>query len=222
MDYGVRFISADSAIQQIVGVIKNSETGEAPFVCVVGAGFSAGLVPTTQGIVFNSLPTLDKTFVRIPFQPKPFRSPYPGYSRQMENKQQEAHIGEEQKRRAISFWKRFLKENESRCANFTLSDKELPENIPLAYKLAFDEQSSWPFASKSEAHKFLNKIMRPDVPRLNAALFFLASILGSQPNAVEKNIKSISKNSSLFKFESAFSRLILTTNFDPFLQVALQ
>jgi hypothetical protein len=64
--------------------------------------------------------------------------------------------------------------------------------------------------------------MKPDPPRLNAAHFFLASILGAQPSIIPKKSLGKTKTHGLFKFQSAFSRLILTTNFDPFLQVALQ
>ncbi|MCL4177397.1 MAG: tetratricopeptide repeat protein [Verrucomicrobia bacterium] len=55
---------------------------------------------------------------------------------------------------------------------------------------------------------------RLEKPRLNAAHFLLASLLGVQPGRF--------RPSKLFKARSAFSRLILTTNFDPFLQTALQ
>jgi tetratricopeptide (TPR) repeat protein len=65
-----------------------------------------------------------------------------------------------------------------------------------------------------QARNFQRALMRLNQPRLNAAHFLLASILGVQP--------TISRPSSSFKAPAAFSRLILTTNFDPFLQIALQ
>jgi hypothetical protein len=60
----------------------------------------------------------------------------------------------------------------------------------------------------------LREIIRPEQARLNLAHFLLGSLIGAQPGRTTK--------SDLFKTGSAFSRLILTTNFDPFLQVALQ
>ena len=138
-----------------------------------------------------------------------------------DRRRQEQHEKEQSEHRAISFWKRFVKENESCGLKLELNTRGLPINYDVAYKHAFDERCAWPFSSRSESQKFLHQIIRPDQPRLNAAHFFLASILGAQPNKTDKptNKRPADK---YFQHEGAFSRLVLTTNFDPFLQLALQ
>jgi hypothetical protein len=64
-------ISEDNAIEEIVSVVQKSKQGEAPFIVIVGAGFSHPLVETTHGFVHKNLPTLDDSFVSEPFQWKP-------------------------------------------------------------------------------------------------------------------------------------------------------
>ena len=220
MPTDVKILSEDSAIEKIVETVGKSEQGKAPFALVVGAGFSRGLVPITRDIVHKSLPRLDKSFVPNLLKPASTARTLWGFDK--ERRRQERHKDEEEKRRAISFWKKFAEENESKGLQIPLSVQGLPLDVQLAYKCAFDNRSVWPFANPADAHKFLHGIMRSDPPRLNAAHFFLASILGSQPSIVPKESVAKDKTFSLFKFQSAFSRLILTTNFDPFLQIALQ
>jgi hypothetical protein len=90
----------------------------------------------------------------------------------------------------------------------------LPENNSDAYKAAFSPEFSGAVGTPAQARKFQRALMQLNRPRLNAAHFLLASLLGVQPGK--------SRESDLFKAQAAFSRLILTTNFDPFLQTALQ
>jgi tetratricopeptide (TPR) repeat protein len=215
----IKILSESSAIEQIIETVKKSGLCEAPFTLVVGAGFSQGLVPITRDIVYKNLPTLDESFVPEIFKPS---NPRAQFQYDQEKQRQERHENEQIERRAISFWKRFVKENETCGFNVEFSNRGLPLRYDEAYKYAFDARSIWPFASQADRRKFLRQLMRPEIPRLNAAHFFLASILGSQPDIVVKKDLEKLKSSSLFKFQSGFSRLILTTNFDPFLQIALQ
>jgi SIR2-like domain len=215
----IKIISESSAIEQIVETVKKSKPGAAPFAFIVGAGFSDGLVPITRDIVHESLPRLDKSFISNNFKtlppPTPVRFNDILKHQNDEMRRRERHEKEERNRRAISFWKIFIEKNQSNGLGLILTDKGFPENEQLAYQYAFDyDNFKWPFANQEDGHKFLHGLMKPDPPRLNAAHFFLASILGTQPNVISKQ--------GSFKFQAAFSRLIVTTNFDPFLQVALQ
>src|SRR5205823_9398890 len=90
----------------------------------------------------------------------------------------------------------------------------LPNDYAAAYRAAFDPRYMGALGEPGPARKFQRAMMRLDQPRLNGAHFLLASLLGVQPGQSRRN--------DLFKARAAFCRLILTTNFDPFLQTALQ
>ena len=116
---------------------------------------------------------------------------------------------------AREFWAEFVKCNPSCRSSLVLNPNTgLPENYTVAYKAAFDPSHIGAVCIPAYARKFQRDMMRLDRPRLNAAHFLLASILGVQPYR--------SRPSQHFVTCAAFSRLILTTNFDPFLQIALQ
>lgn len=120
---------------------------------------------------------------------------------------------------AKNFWKQMIEKNIDSKLEFSLNpDTGMPNDYPAAYKAAFNPDYIGALGTPASARKFQRELMRLDKPRLNAAHFLLASILGVQP---KKSYKE-SRKSDLFKTSGAFSRLILTTNFDPFLQTALQ
>ena len=116
---------------------------------------------------------------------------------------------------ARAFWKSFVETNLSLGLKLTLdSVTGLPEDNGEAYRAAFTPGYRRAVGAPAKARKFQRELMQLNKPRLNAAHFLLASLLGVQPGKT--------RESSLFRADAAFSRLILTTNFDPFLQVALQ
>jgi tetratricopeptide (TPR) repeat protein len=184
------------AIDGIVETVQLSEPASAPFALVLGSGFSHGLVPTARELVETSLPLWMKSKCRDEvFDQLTKGSP-------------EEHNGA-----AREFWKRFVERNVD--AKVALDPSTgLPEDYSAAYRAAFNPKCSGAVGKPAQSRSFQRRLMRLDQPRLNAAHFLLASLLGVQPR---KNRKS-----DLFKAEAAFSRLILTTNFDPFLQTALQ
>jgi tetratricopeptide (TPR) repeat protein len=222
----IKVHSEDAAIAQIAETIKSAQPGEAPFVVVVGAGFSSGLVRTAREIVRVSIPTLDKSFIPQTFKPV-LRSRGLWGAEEQRRQEEERHKEQEIYRRAALFWTKFVEENRSRGLKLELSSQGLPIPYDLAYQAAFDETYIGALGNRTEARKFQNHLIAPDILRLNAAHFFLASILAAQPHkgARQKKPAGINKKKlkkPLFKYEAAFSRLIFTTNFDPFLQVALQ
>lgn len=186
------------AIERIVETVQQADEGDAPFALVLGAGFSHGLVPTAKELVTESLPL----WIHSRNEGTPFVSP------------SETPV---EARQAIAgqFWRKFMERNVAMGLRLELDPNTgLPRDNSAAYKAAFDPNYSGAVGAPAQARKFQRMIMRLEQPRLNAAHFLLASILGVQPGK--------SRKSSLFKSRAAFSRLILTTNFDPFLQVALQ
>jgi hypothetical protein len=193
----IRILEEDEAIQRIVETVQQADPASAPFALVLGSGFSYGLVPTVRQIIEVSLPSWIESL-----------SGKATYAELLESKAMHVNIAKE-------FWRRFVQRNQSRNLDFSLdSETGLPDDYPAAYRSAFDPAFSGALGGPGPARKFQQAIMRLDQPRLNAAHFLLASILGVQPGKSPQN--------NLFKARAAFSRLILTTNFDPFLQVALQ
>ncbi len=191
----IQSLSQAAALKRIVETVQGSEAGSAPFALILGSGFSDGLVPTARELVEEALPLWIKCRAKTDEYEALKKGP-----------------PEDRNSTAQDFWKRFVKENGlSLPLN---SDTGLPLDYSAAYRAAFDSQYYGAVGAPAEARRFLRALMRLDVPRLNAAHFLLASLLGVQPGRQRK--------SELFKAESAFCRLILTTNFDPFLQIALQ
>jgi len=194
----IRTLSEQQAVDQIVKTVEQAEPGTAPFVLVLGSGFSQGLVPTVREVVTESLPLwMESINTNKPFdivEEKPSA--------------EKAEI-------ARGFWKRLVEQNRGSDLSFSLDPGSgLPSDYAAAYKAAFSSRVLGAVGGPAQARRFQRDLVRLDQPRLNAAHFLLASILGVQPGRTRK--------SELFKAKAAFSRLILTTNFDPFLQTALQ
>jgi SIR2-like domain len=193
----IQNLPAIEAVQQIVETVQQAQSGEAPFALILGSGFSFGLVPTASELVTESLPLWTKAL------------------REQQTFEQQLELpAEERPKIAAAFWEAFLKNNAARGLELALDSKGLPENYAAAYQAAFNPKFWGAVGTPSQARNFQRALMRLDQPRLNAAHFLLASLLGVQPGKKRK--------SPLFKASAAFSRLILTTNFDPFLQTALQ
>ncbi|MCC7377148.1 MAG: SIR2 family protein [Verrucomicrobiales bacterium] len=194
----IQRLTEQEAVDQIVKTVKRAETGSAPFALVLGSGFSHGLVPTTRELVEESLPL----WMRSQNDGKPyeeFKALNPG---------DRADIARE-------FWSSFVASNRGRGCDLELdSQTGIPKDIPAAYKAAFSSSYFNAVGEPANARRLQRALMRLDQPRLNAAHFLLASLLGVQPGKQRK--------SDLFKARAAFCRLILTTNFDPFIQTALQ
>ncbi len=194
----IQSLAEQNAIQRIVRTVRRAEEGAAPFALVLGAGFSRGLVPTTQELVTESLPLWMKSLDEGTAFEDQKQLPR---DRRMEI--------------ARTFWEQFVKQNAGLQSVLLLDPRTgLPEDCGAAYKAIFTPKYEGTMDSPAQVRRFQRTFMRLDQPRLNAAHFLLASLLGVQP--------SKSRKSTLFETRAAFSRLILTTNFDPFLQIALQ
>jgi hypothetical protein len=188
----------DEAVQQIVETVRQAERGSAPFALVLGSGFSQGLVPTAREMVESSLPLWVKSLNGNDTFDELQKSP--------ENECSSA---------ARTFWEQFVRRNAKRNLDLPLNPNTgLPNDYSAAYRAAFNPDHIGAVGEPAQARRFQRALMRLDQPRLNAAHFLLASLLGVQPGKSRRN--------DLFKARSAFCRLILTTNFDPFLQTALQ
>jgi tetratricopeptide (TPR) repeat protein len=194
----IQTLSEQEAIEQIVETVEQADEGTAPFVLVLGSGFSQGLVPTARELVSESLPLWMKS-----------RKDKKSFETQKEvSAEQRAEIARE-------FWRDFVRKNAGRDLVLDLDDQTgLPKTYSDAYKAIFTTGYAGAVGDPALARKFQRALMRLDKSRLNTAHFLLASLLGVQPGKSRKN--------DLFKARAAFSRLILTTNFDPFLQTALQ
>ena len=185
------------ALDEIVETVLRADRGEAPFALVLGSGFSRGLVPTARELVSESLPL----WLKCRDEAKEFED-------YLQDAAESAEI-------ARSFWKRFSERNTAGGLNLKIdSVTGLPEDNGEAYRAAFSPRYRGAVGAPADARRFQRAMMRLNKPRLNAAHFLLASLLGVQPGKT--------RESGLFRSRAAFSRLILTTNFDPFLQTALQ
>jgi hypothetical protein len=194
----IRKLSEKQAIDQIIRSVKRAPPGDAPFALVLGAGFSFGLVPTAKELVTQHLPV----WWQASGDPEKYR-------RLLANKNTDSTV-----LLAKEFWKEFTETNRDRGLLLKLNVHGLPENIAEAYQAAFSPDYDNAVGAPADARKFQRALMQLERYRLNAAHFLLASLLGVQPERT--------RSSELFNADAAFSRLILTTNFDPFLQIALQ
>lgn len=178
----------DEAVQQIVETVQHAGPGDAPFALVVGSGFSHGLVPTVREIVEVSLPLWIKSLSG--------NEKFDELLRLAGNGPNSA---------AGPYWERFVTRNAKRHLNLPLDPATgLPKDYAAAYRAAFDPGYTGAIGEPAQARRFQRTVMRLDQPRLNAAHFLLASMLGVQPGK--------SRESKLFKARAAFCRLILTTN----------
>ena len=194
----IKTLPEDEALEQIVETVLQAERGTAPFTLVLGSGFSHGLVPTARELVTESLPLWMKSLA----DDEPFEK-------------LTSLPADQRLEIARDFWQRFVKKNAKRELTLPLDPRTgLPEVNADGYTAAFNSSYRGAVGVPAQARKFQRALMRLDQPRLNAAHFLLASLLGVQPGRSRRN--------NLFKAKAAFSRLILTTNFDPFLQTALQ
>ncbi len=188
-------LSEEEALVRIVETVQQCEPAAAPFALVLGSGFSHGLVPTARELTEESLPLwMESLRSKRAFE--------------------ELARGTSQERNSIAraFWERFAGRNNTGLYIDPVTG--LPNDHSAAYRAAFDPNFAGAVGEPAMARRFQRRLMQLDRPRLNAAHFLLASLLGVQPGRSRRN--------DLFKAGAAFSRLILTTNFDPFLQIALQ
>jgi tetratricopeptide (TPR) repeat protein len=193
----MQLLPEQEAIGRIFETVELADAGSAPFVLVLGSGFSHGLVPTAKEVVTESLPLwmyCQKS--KECFETARDKSPA------------------EKTAIARAFWKRMAEGMPKDSALSLESVTGMPANYADAYRAAFDPRFAGAVGEPAQARKFQRALMRLDDLRLNAAHFLLASMLGVQPGKT--------RESKLFKTKAAFSRLLLTTNFDPFLQTALQ
>jgi len=202
----IQILTEQQAVDRISETLRRAGPGDAPFVLVLGAGFSQGLVSTARELVLETLPLWieslggSESFDALKHRVKPDDS---------------AAI-------AAAFWKQFADRNRHYGLDLALDGRGLPQDIAAAYQAAFDPRHDGGVGAPSEARAFQRALMRLDQPRLNAPHFLLASILGVQPGKpLDVRIGQTRKN-ELFTTRAALTRLILTTNFDPFLQIALQ
>jgi tetratricopeptide (TPR) repeat protein len=196
----VKKLSLETALDQIEECLDLAQPGEAPFVLVLGSGFSHGLVPTARELVNESLPLWRR------WKKAGTNTQFHEFCKAVSPQDRNAFARE--------FWDEFIEKNNVFARLSVDTSTGLPLNTSEAYKLAFDHTLLKGVGDPTSAREFQRDLMRLDDPRLNAAHFLLGSLLGVQPGK--------RRTSAHFKRQAAFSRLILTTNFDPFLQIALQ
>ena len=200
-DPKIKRVSERVAIEQIVRTVRLAPKGEAPFALVLGSGFSHGLVPVARDLISESLPLWMKSLEHDDQSYDELK--------QLPQNQRELIARE--------FWQGFVTQNRDRdeFKLFLNPHTGLPDNYADAYQAAFNPEYDGAVNAPKLARNFQRALMQLNRPRLNAAHFLLASLLGVQPGKT-------TRRNNLFKARAAFSRLILTTNFDPFLQIALQ
>src|SRR6266705_3061924 len=161
----IQSLAEKEAIDQIVETVKKAKEGTAPFALVLGSGFSYGLVPTALQLVGESLPLWMKSGTDI----KSFDA-------------QKEIPAEERAEVARDFWSSFAEQNASRGLTLPLdSQTGLPESYSDAYRSVFNPKYRGAVGEPAQAREFQRALMRLDRPRLNAAHFLLASLLGVQP-----------------------------------------
>lgn len=185
------------AADRIFDTISKSNRTEAPFVLVVGAGFSRGLVPTTREIIQCNLPLWMASSARAE-----------AYEERLA-KCTDGKTAPE----AAAFWDGFLKRNQL-TESLPVDAHGIPQDVGAAYRAVFDPKYWGAVGNPRDARAFQRALMTADSRRLNEAHFLLGSLLADQPGKLKGNDR--------FRTQAAFSRLIVTTNFDPYLQVALQ
>lgn len=161
----IRSLSEQDAIEQIIETVQQADVGQAPFALVLGSGFSHGLVPTAIELVTESLPLWMKclksgdSFEQLTEIPAVERAVI-----------------------AREYWKGFVDRNTARGLNLPLASQSgHPEDYGAAYRAAFTPEYRGAVGEPAQARKFQRALMRLDQPRLNAAHFLLASLLGVQP-----------------------------------------
>ncbi len=133
---------------------------------------------------------------------------------------------EQLKARAQHFWREFYARNKDRhdaygekIATFSFKAEGLPDDCGAAYQAVFHREALGGFENLARTRRFFRQLtMGPEGKvKLNGTHFYLASLLALQPRG-----SSISEPSDRYKARRPFVRTILTTNFDPLLQVSLQ
>lgn len=195
----IQFLPEDEALNRIAETIRHGKAGEAPFALVVGSGFSRGLVPTVKELISDDLPLWIKAREDDP--------PYPERKR-LSDQERLGMVGE--------FWRHVIERNKTSGLQLELNPQGIPIDSALAYQSAFDHRYNGALGDPALAREFQREVIDLKRPRLNAAHFFLASIIAAQPSA------DGGRRLEIWKHRAAFNRLIVTTNFDPFLQTALQ
>ena len=160
----IKAISEERALDRIVETVQRAEPTSAPFALVLGSGFSHGLVPTVREFVEVSLPLWIKANSDATSFEKLKKIP-------------------EEECRAIAreFWANFLAYNQRDGLQLELDPHSgLPSDSAAVYRAAFDSDSDYSGAvgEPAQARKFQRVLIGIDRPRLNAAHFLLASLLG--------------------------------------------
>lgn len=190
-------ISQTRALDEIVDVLNSNTSSDAPFVFVLGAGFSAGLVPTTSDLVKENIPL----WIHAKGDTNVYREML-------------GAISSERAGIARRFWAEFVRRNLEFGIDLHLNAETGLPNVPSeAYKAAFSPRFSGALSQPKRAREFQRELIRSSKPGLNLSHFLLASLLALQPSG---------RTGDRFKTKSALSRLIFTTNFDSYLQRALQ
>jgi hypothetical protein len=133
---GIRILSESDAVDRIVDSVRAARAGEAPFVLVLGAGFSRGLVPTTREVVEEALPLwLHARRTEASFASQRVLSP------------------ERRRTLAVDFWRRFVDDNRHCGLHLEFDDRGLPKDAPAAYSAAFDNAFRGALATPARARE---------------------------------------------------------------------
>ena len=211
-------------LAQIEQVLRSGGTKDPPpaYTLILGAGGSAGVVPTAREML--GLPDKAGGIHNgcIPFwikrcRSKPDLDPIPSSP-------------DEQRKLVRHFWEKFLELNPDLKVSKT--DASTPSAINLcngladsnsiiadAYKALFDQKRTGGLNTPQLARRFLREITLPEdgKTRLNATHFYLASLLSLQRRPDQKGMKG----ELFYVGRRPFVRTLITSNFDPLLQTSL-
>ncbi|MEK7953049.1 hypothetical protein [Luteolibacter soli] len=208
-------LTLDEMIARVCRVLreKNAPTTP-PYSLILGAGASAGVAPMTRELVNECIPDwllhLDADDL-----PEQFHSElYPTEDKSL------------LKARAKHFWNDFYFRNKDRkdslkepLINFILNQEGLPDDCGSAYRAVFNREALGGFEDIARMRRFFRELtMGTDGKvKLNGTHFYLASLLALQPRG-----NTNPEPTARYRARRPFARTILTTNFDPLLQVSLQ
>ncbi|GEM_PF-4017931 len=172
---------------------RKTDRDAKPLILILGSGFSYGLVPTVSQFVEHVFPAY-------------FRDQdgfYDALKKQEENYLTQ-YLDQIEPALAGAFWKDAYGKDSGKLS----PESQLPRDYAAAYRDVFDiHQPNLGFSEHNQADQFLAKLIHANIRKLNTSHFMLASIIDLYAQKI---------------IRSPLTEQIFTTNFDPFLQKALQ
>ncbi len=214
-------LSQEQMIDHICATLCQERSDAAPYTLILGAGGSTPIVPTAREMIQRYLP-------EWLLRPHERRGGIPAALRWEEGEAPEPGatslappVETKIKGRARFFWESFCAKNPG--LGLTLDKDGLPDDPGAAYRHLFSGRCGGGMTDLHSERRFFAQFnpRRDGKTRLNATHFYLASILGLQPPRKDAGHHP-DTHVPYFIGYRPFLQTILTTNFDPLLQVSLQ